>query len=338
MTKTSPPRPDPTPTDPVFMLGCPRSGTTLLASHLGRHPELLALPETHFFPGSYGGNALTRARAQRTPARYFDYIWTRNPRLQDVALEATALKADFIARDVRDPRRALDLIFIHALKGTGKHRVVEKTPRHINQIDRILRWYPHAKVLCVTRDGRDVVNSLIAAPWTHSNADRHTALWRWCMRVGLDRVARHPDRVKIVQYEHFVNDPEASLRGICDFIGAPYDAAMLDNTIHTGTAPEWERAWKDAATKAADSSMLYKWKHHTDPSFMARCEGVMRDELAALGLPLTNAPTRRASLRWSPSVFRLTQFLRNTFLTHVRHRPSAVHKGATTPAKETDTA
>ncbi len=126
----------------------------------------------------------------------------------------------------------------------------------------------------MTRDGRDVVNSLIGAPWTHSNVDRHTALWRWCMRVGLDRAARHPDRIKIVQYEHFVENPEASLRGICDFIGAPYDAAMLDNTIHTGTTPpEWEKAWKDAATKAADSSMLYKWKHHADPSFMARCEG-----------------------------------------------------------------
>ncbi len=106
MTKTSPPRPDPTPSDPVFILGCPRSGTTLLASHLGgRHPELLALPETHFFPpGSYGGNALARARAQRDPARFFAYLWDRNPRLQDVTLEATELKADFIAQDIRDPR------------------------------------------------------------------------------------------------------------------------------------------------------------------------------------------------------------------------------------------
>jgi len=329
---------DHVPTDPVFMLGCPRSGTTLLASHLGRHPDFLALPETHFFPGSYGGNALTRARAQRDPARFFDYLWTRNPRIQDVSLDEAALKKDFIAQGIRDPRAALDLIFAHALKGSGKIRVLEKTPRHIEQIDRILRWYPKARVLCIARDGRDVVNSLIDAPWTHSNAHRHAALWRWCTQVSLDRAARHPDRVKIVQYEHFLANPEASLRDICAFVGAPYDAAMLDSSIQTDTAPAWEKAWKGAATKAADKSVLFKWKRHPDPALMAQREGVMQRELAALGLPLTDAPARRAPLRWSLPVFRLTHFLRNTLLTHVKHKTNRLRQQQTSQTKGADTA
>ena len=328
----------PRPTDPVFMLGCPRSGTTLLASHLGRHPDILALPETHFLPGSYGGNALSRARARRDPARFFDYIWTRNPRIQDLKLDAAALKADFVAQGIRDPRAALDLIFAHALSGTGKTRVLEKTPRHIEQIDRILRWYPRAKVLCVTRDGRDVVNSLIDAPWTHSNADRHTALWRWCTRVSLDRAARHPDQVKVVQYERFVADPETSLREICAFLDAPYDAAMLDSSIQTDTAPEWEKAWKDTATKAADKSALFKWKRHPDPALMARREGVMRCELAALELPLTGAPARHAPLRLSLPVFRLIQLLRTTLLTHVRHKTARLHQAQTHKTEGADPA
>ena len=324
--------------EPVFMLGCPRSGTTLLASHLGRHPDVLALPETHFFPGSYGGNALRRARAQRHPARFFEYIWTRNPRIQDVSLDPLALREDFITQGIHDARAALDLIFAHALKGTGKRRILEKTPRHIEQIDRILRWYPRAKILCVARDGRDVVNSLIDAPWTHSNAARHTALWRWCTQVSLDRAARHPDRVKVVQYERFVSDPEASLREICAFIGTPYDAAMLDSSIRTDTAPEWEKAWKGTATMAADTSALFKWRRHADPALMARREGIMRAELAALNLPLTGAPAVRAPLRWSLPVFRLTHVLRNALLTHVIHRSGAFRTRKPNPTKGADAA
>jgi hypothetical protein len=54
-----------------------------------------------------------------------------------------------------------------------------------------------------------------------------TAAWLASVELGRRNVERYPGRYRFLQYEHLVHDPEGELRAICEFIGEPYDPAML---------------------------------------------------------------------------------------------------------------
>jgi hypothetical protein len=311
----------PTQTDaPIFLVGCPRSGTTLLASHLGRHADLLALPETQFFAGSYAGAFWKRWHATRDPERFFKYLWERNVRLQDVALDTDGLCADFVAHNISSTPEAFQMILDHSLIGSGKSRVVEKTPRHIEYIDQILHWFPASKVICIVRDGRDTVASLVNAPWTHNKAEVHVQYWKWCTQIGQAKQARHPDRVKVIKYEDFVAGPEPVLRDICAFVSCAYDPIMLDTNQVVQTAPEWEAGWKEKATKPADPSHLYKWQRLPDQDQVKALQIDMREELEAFGYPMIADidDSIKGTLSGS-ELYKVKFTLRRTFQTHVKH-------------------
>ena len=100
--------------------------------------------------------------------------------------------------------------------------ICEKTPRHVYHVERMLAYFPDARIVLMLRDGRDVVASLarrcgeIACSIVRWEADTHQTL-RW----------RGNDRVMIVRYERLVTQPEATLAAVCGFLGVGYEPAML---------------------------------------------------------------------------------------------------------------
>ncbi len=140
----------------IFVVGCGRSGTTLLQSLLASHPEITSFPESHFFPQLRPGRRWARKLgliSPRAPARFDAFVaavgWPRRvrPRLPLARGYARA----FV--------RLLDAI---ALKD-GKANWVEKTPHHLRYIDEIESYVPDAVFIHIIRSGADVVASYYAA-------------------------------------------------------------------------------------------------------------------------------------------------------------------------------
>ena len=101
----------------------------------------------------------------------------------------------------------------------GKHRWVEKTPRHILHIGKILRWSPKAKIILLVRDGRDVAYSL---------KQRHGDLKRGIHRWMSDNAAgkkywKHP-RVYVIRYEDIISNFEHSISELLKFLGENEDS------------------------------------------------------------------------------------------------------------------
>ena len=122
---------DSAPRAPVFVLGCPRSGTSLLFRLLGRHPDLRSLGgEGHVLWNTY-----------------------QHPRLKGWSSDRA------IAADVSEAERRFMFRSISALAGT--RRFLEKTPKNMLRIPYLEELFPDSRYLVLKRDGRAVVNSLI---------------------------------------------------------------------------------------------------------------------------------------------------------------------------------
>lgn len=106
---------------------------------------------------------------------------------------------------------------------SGKRRWVEKTPRHIRKIELILKYLPHAKIVIMVRDGRDVACSLKERT---GDFDRGVSRWIDDNQAGMEFFAH--SQVKVVRYEDLVIDKESQLREILSFLGEEYEEGMFN--------------------------------------------------------------------------------------------------------------
>ncbi|MDQ6671788.1 MAG: sulfotransferase, partial [Chloroflexota bacterium] len=153
---------------PIFVVGCPRSGTTLVQCILSASGQAFSLPETHFF--SYVLRAIDAL--PETP------IDSRAIRLARQAFETEAelvLPASFWSDlESRQAWTALDLFLAvvehHRPTGSVALRVIEKTPRHVLHLETIARAFPDAVFVEVVRDPIDVASSLLSVPFESSRS------------------------------------------------------------------------------------------------------------------------------------------------------------------------
>ncbi len=190
---------------PVFLVGFPRSGTTLLDQILSSHPRISCLEEKDYF---------SLALAE---------VFTTSEKL--------AQMGHLEDEEVRAVRRAY---WRHAGKPRSRI-VVDKLPLNIVVLPLIKAVFPDARVIVALRDPRDVILScyqqrfgmnvamaqLLELPSAAAYYDAVMTLLEVC-RQRLD-LALHE-----VRYERVVESLEDEARGLCDFLGAPFDQAMLD--------------------------------------------------------------------------------------------------------------
>lgn len=143
---------------------------------------------------------------------------------------------------------------------SGKRIVGEKTPIHLLYVPILLSWFPRARVFCLVRDGRDVVESMVAAPFTHGNRLRHAAEWSY--EAGLCRRwrATYPDNVTVIRFEDLVRDPTSVLDAMCGKLGLEFEAAQLAAVGESSVVPDWERNWKKDVLHGIDASRVEAWR------------------------------------------------------------------------------
>jgi hypothetical protein len=125
-----------------------------------------------------------------------------------------------------EPRRKLRMLadLVPAARQAGKTRLVEKTPRHIHCIDSILETLPSARIVYMIRDGRDVACSLARRV---GNMKHGVERWLEDNTAGVAALDAHPGRIHLLRFEDLIEQPERTLRALCDFLGEPYDEQML---------------------------------------------------------------------------------------------------------------
>lgn len=275
---------------PLFVVGCPRSGTTLLTVLLDRHDEIVMTPETHFFLTL---RQFRRAGVPSTHEAITDYF-LRSPHMATLELD----REDVLHR-LRDDEPTCQSFFRRALesfasRSPGASRVGEKTPMHILDIPTILNWFPQSRIIWILRDGRDSVQSMMRTDLFRVNRRQASFVWRCTIQAGTDYLARYPENMTRIRFEDLLREPRRELERICDFLGIPFQEKQLDPCTGTGVVLN-EETHKQRSLGSLDPSKIGEFASQTDDREKWLMDSVMARHLERLGYPPTRV--RRPPLR-----------------------------------------
>jgi hypothetical protein len=274
----------------VFIVGCPRSGTTLLQRVIDAHPDIAIVFETHWIPRWF------EKRRGLTPEGYV------TPKLVGRLLEDRRFKNLKVGREdlerlipPSDPvpyASFVTSIFDLHGEASGKRLVGDKTPAYVRSVPTLHDLWPGARFVHIIRDGRDVFLSLKGwsktgsaagrfATWTEDPATTTALWWKWNVLLGQeDGKPLGPDLYHEVRYEELVSEPAKACEKLCSFLGLPYDDAML--RFHEGR----EKADPDLDAKKAwrpVTAGLRVWESEMPAADVERFEATVGDLLEDLG-------------------------------------------------------
>lgn len=305
--------------DPFFVVGFPRSGTTFLSELLNRHSNISIPSETRFFREFYLESktfSLSRAGCAQKVKYLLGNRWFSD----------TPMSNDEALHELRGEGRCnYSDLFVAFLKANAKKykktRYGEKTPIHLIYVEEILRLYPKAKIICIIRDCRDAVLSIMRTPWRNGSLMRYAADWNYRAVMSLKFTKLHPESFKIVRYEDLLAEPKKTVIELCEFIGEDFEDSQLSPSKDTGIVPVWEEGWKKKALEEVDSTRSRTWERHEDQRLVSFIGWLVRRNLIRFGYDVPQVKFRGIDklvlwsyfLIYNPFIYSGAYRLRNVF-------------------------
>lgn len=218
----------------LFLVGAPRSGTTLLQTILAHHEDLYSAPETSFF------NRIV-------PELGVEF---RNPEKRVTSVHLELIENDFrymtgiplsLKDKVSEGASILNVFeaMMMSFNKAGKKRWIEKTTNHARAMLLIRQFYPQARFIHLIRDPVDSVGSMIRIRPTDLRDFRiryvspifgFARVWQKCVNGAL----RYPHQKNVLHvfYEDLVRRPADTLKIVCDFVDIRYTDDLLHGFEH----------------------------------------------------------------------------------------------------------
>ena len=261
----------------TFIVGHPRSGTSLLRALLDSHPHLLIVPfETHLFDWARSGDPVT-ALLDRT------YLWTtihrHRPSISREEVENVLSRAFGQTRGPRARLLALVEGWRELTAAPQNTRWVEKTPRHLYECDTLLRWFPaEARILVMRRDPRDVIASALK-----QKPSRTIFQMALTGRLAHQVVTEHEQdpRFLVISYERLIQDPSRVMGTVCQFLDVPYDPVVVTPTV-LGVEYSGNSRF-DSALQGVSEAAVGRYRDALSESQLERTEVLLAPVLSAGG-------------------------------------------------------
>lgn len=261
---------------PFFVVGCPRSGTTLVREILDNHPRLAVVDESHLVVG-----LAPRWWTMRRQPTVDDVL--SHPRVQRWDVPRSDLIDQIDGRDGGEYPDPVRQVFDAYARCRRTPRWGDKTPGYVTYVRRLARWFPDAQFIHVVRDGREVAASLAERAWGPPSAVSGAFWWAWKVRTGRRQGrALGAHRYVEVRLEDLVENPEATIRAVCEFLGEPFTPSMLDYHLrfaHRNPVPrDQERHLVRPPT-----AQLRDWRHGLPSHHATAVETICHGQLRAFG-------------------------------------------------------
>lgn len=205
----------------IFLVGAPRSGTTLLARILAAHGEVLGRAEPHLL----------------TPLAHLGFYGRVDKAPYDPFNAEQAIRG-FVADLPRGEQDYLDALraYTDALYGRmlatrpDKKYFLDKTPAYALVLPFVARLYPRAHYVVLTRHPIAVLTSYVTSFFDgdYEVALAHNPILARYVPALATFLRERPVRLHHVRYEEFVRDPEAGFRSLCEAIGLPFAAGAIE--------------------------------------------------------------------------------------------------------------
>jgi hypothetical protein len=300
----------------VFLVGAPRSGTTLLQRIVDAHRQIAITPESHWIPSYF------RERKGLTPEGAATHKLVRKL-LAHAKFRRWGLGREDLLRLLGAPEPISFAHFVSALYDRygarqGKPRVGDKTPGYARNILLLHQLWPAARFVHLIRDGRDVCLSAIhwerpgkllrsLGLWQEDRVTTIALWWEWHVRLARQSGQRLPPSLYCeVRYEALVTDPAAVCRRLCAFLEIPYDEGMLRFHEKPARSDQTDHPWQPIRTGLRD------WRSQLPREQVERFEAAAGPLLEELGYAQGTAYLQAEQLEYAARLrTRLTEECRD---------------------------
>ena len=205
------------PHSPFFIVGCPRSGTTLLRVLTDANPSLCVPPESHVFTRfsplfEYYGDLDIKKNLYCFVRDLLNDVWIKRWQL-------TVSVAQFCDQvEDRSIAGCINHLFMLFAAREGKIKWGDKSPSHGMYVREIRRIFPSAKFIHIIRDGRDVAESFKRVPFAPIDIYGAAQMWRKRVRSFHEVKGELNNDYLEVHYENLVRNPKEQLNILFDFL------------------------------------------------------------------------------------------------------------------------
>lgn len=266
---------------PVFIGGCPRSGTTLVGSLLGSHPDAVCVPESQFKvpwlrQALHGDGILDRDDVLREVEHDFRYrIWN---------LDSSALRQRLPERgNVRQFLFGFAAAFGEQCGRQTARLMVDHTPSNIRYFNHLAELFPDMLLIHVVRDPRGVAASMKPLDWGPNHSYTCAAFWSQQIAFGLAAEGLGDRRVVRVRYEDLINAPRSTLERLCRSVGIDFTPRMFQ--ADGFRIPRYSRGQHRLVGECIDVSRASAWQRTLTPREVELIEASVCDLLEHFGYP-----------------------------------------------------
>jgi Sulfotransferase family len=324
---------------PVFVLGSPRSGTTLLYDMLlssGGFAVYLAESNVFNVLAPRFGDFASRETRQRVLTAWLNSKLFRATGLPSAEIEKKILENCHNAGDF------LCVVMNEMARAQGAQRWAENSPEGLLHLPAIKRQIPGALILHIIRDGRDVAMSLGKVkyvrplPWEeHQSLLGAGAYWEWMVDRGRQYGSSFGGDYYEVHFEDVISSPQKTLDGIGRFLDHDLDYNRIRRVAY-GSVTKPNTSFR-AESPETGHSPVGRWKKGFTPKQLAKFERMVGETLRNLGYETSVAhPDRGTGLglsitrQFHRSFFEAKQvFKRSSFIRALRPALTAAEIDAT---------
>lgn len=287
---------------PIFVVGAPRSGTTLLQYMLRSHPRIsLPTSESHFFIPLYRNQASFGDLEQVENVRRVlgemhrisaDFLETN---LHGMHFDLESLAEELHAEGRHTVQGIIAGLFEKNARGESKARWGDKTPYYVLHMPKLLEWFPDAQIIHLIRDGRDCALSMFERKHDFKVYNTYFAAkyWQHYVDTGRELGSRLGANTYMeVRYEDMLADPVAATRRICEFLGEEYSDSLVNynKSREVGKTPLLQ--------KPIQKENAQKWRTKMSPWQVKVFESAAGDTLSRFNYDVnTSAETLPLPLR-----------------------------------------
>lgn len=264
---------------PIFVVGCPRSGTSVTKKILRRHSGLTACGvEHHYILALYD--------------TFGEWLPSRADGLEFFGASPgsflSAMPAGDIAhlRSTTGPIRLTDFLGeLWSIAADSPHDrpiLLQYAGDGLLRARELAKLFPSARFLVLQRDPRANVASQVNS-FRGRSCSRSISLWKECFRATELAQRELAQRTLVVPYEAFVQETELWLRRIVAFLGLQWEAAVADFEVPMAVF-DIRGEVEHRTFSELDPEMLDKWRAVLKPSQVALVEWRCRAELTRLSL------------------------------------------------------
>ena len=285
---------------PVFVLGSPRSGTTLLYHMLlsaGNFAVYRAESEVlHLLEPRFGDLSVEKNKKRLMQE------WVNTRLFKATGLDFAPL-AERVMSECRNGGDFLRIVMEETARRQGVERWAECTPDHLLFLPRIKQTIPDALVIHIIRDGRDVALSMERQnyprklPWDRKARRMAAGLyWEWMICKGREHGRALGADYMEVHYEDLVSRPQKVLDQLSPFIAQELDYEQIQR-VGIGSVSQPNTSFKAEAVDDGFSP-VGRWKKHYTPEELATFEELVGDGVTEFGYAREmKVQRRRMSLR-----------------------------------------